>query len=125
MSPAALPAPVVVNDFTRYEWDFCSEACFLAWLAKRGARPIGVDITPAQLATARRLMGETGIEFPLIEADAAETGLPDDLILTVQASAQHQNTPLYPIIRTLEQRIGIRKDEGAEANSARLREFLA
>ncbi|HEX7626401.1 MAG TPA: class I SAM-dependent methyltransferase [Gaiellaceae bacterium] len=54
----------------------CGTAYFSAWLAKLGARPVGVDITPAQLATARRLMAETGIEFPLVEADAAETGLP-------------------------------------------------
>lgn len=55
----------------------CGTAYFSAWLAKRGARPVGVDVTPAQLATARRLQEETGIEFPLVEADAAETGLPD------------------------------------------------
>jgi SAM-dependent methyltransferase len=54
----------------------CGTAYFSAWLAKRGARPTGVDITPAQLETARRKMAETGIEFPLVEADAAETGLP-------------------------------------------------
>jgi SAM-dependent methyltransferase len=55
----------------------CGTAFVSAWLARRGARPVGVDVTPAQLATARRLMAETGIEFPLVEADAAETGLPD------------------------------------------------
>jgi SAM-dependent methyltransferase len=55
----------------------CGTAYFSAWLAKRGARPVGVDITPAQLETARRLMAETGLEFPLVEADAGETGLPD------------------------------------------------
>jgi SAM-dependent methyltransferase len=55
----------------------CGTAYFSAWLAKKGARPVGVDITPAQLATARRMMEQTGIEFPLVEADAAETGLPD------------------------------------------------
>ncbi|MGZ4291768.1 MAG: class I SAM-dependent methyltransferase [Gaiellaceae bacterium] len=55
----------------------CGTAYFSAWLAKLGARPVGVDITPAQLETARRLMAKTGIEFPLVEADAAETGLPD------------------------------------------------
>ncbi len=55
----------------------CGTAYFSAWLAKLGARPVGVDITPAQLDTARRMMAETGIEFPLVEADAAETGLPD------------------------------------------------
>jgi SAM-dependent methyltransferase len=63
----------------------CGTAYFSAWLAKRGARPVGVDITPAQLATARRLMAETGIEFPLVEADAAVTGLPSesfDLVLS-------------------------------------------
>lgn len=54
----------------------CGTAYFSAWLAKRGARPVGVDITPAQLETARRMMAETGIEFPLVEADAADTGLP-------------------------------------------------
>jgi SAM-dependent methyltransferase len=55
----------------------CGTAYFSAWLARRGARPVGVDVTPAQLATARRMMVETGIEFRLVEADAAETGLPD------------------------------------------------
>jgi SAM-dependent methyltransferase len=56
----------------------CGTAYFSAWLAKRGARPVGVDVTPAQLETARRMMAETGIEFPLVEADAAETGLPSE-----------------------------------------------
>ena len=63
----------------------CGTAYFYAWLAKRGARPVGVDVTPAQLETARRMMAETAIEFPLVEADAAETGLPDasaDLVLS-------------------------------------------
>jgi SAM-dependent methyltransferase len=63
----------------------CGTAYFSAWLAQLGARPVGVDITPAQLATARRMMAKTGIEFPLVEADAAETGLPDasfDLVLS-------------------------------------------
>jgi SAM-dependent methyltransferase len=63
----------------------CGTAYFSAWLAKRGARPVGIDVTAAQLDTARRLQGETGIEFPLIEADAAEVPLPDasfDLVLS-------------------------------------------
>jgi SAM-dependent methyltransferase len=55
----------------------CGTAYFSAWLARRGARPVGVDVTPAQLETARRKMAETGLEFPLVEADAAATGLPD------------------------------------------------
>jgi SAM-dependent methyltransferase len=63
----------------------CGTAYFSAWLAKAGAKPIGVDVTPAQLATARRMMAETGVEFPLVEADAAVTGLPDasaDLVVS-------------------------------------------
>ena len=63
----------------------CGTAYFSAWLAKQGARPVGVDVTPAQLRTARRLQEQTGIEFPLVEADAGETGLRDagfDLVLS-------------------------------------------
>lgn len=86
-----------------------------AWELAKTARGHTVEIT-----------GEPGIGKSRLALELInKTGLSDDLILAVQASAQHQNTPLYPIIRTLEQRIGIRKDEGAEANSARLREFLA
>ncbi len=54
----------------------CGTAYFSAWLARRGAHPVGVDVTPAQLDSARACMRETGIEFPLVEADAGETGLP-------------------------------------------------
>jgi SAM-dependent methyltransferase len=55
----------------------CGTAYFSAWLARQGARPVGVDVTPAQLETARRLQSETGLEFPLIEANAEEVPLPD------------------------------------------------
>jgi SAM-dependent methyltransferase len=56
----------------------CGTAYFAAWLAKLGARPVGLDITPAQLETARRMIAETGIEFPLIEASAESVPLPDE-----------------------------------------------
>jgi len=46
----------------------CGTAYFSAWLARRGARPVGVDVTPAQLATERRCQNQFGIWFPLIEA---------------------------------------------------------
>jgi SAM-dependent methyltransferase len=55
----------------------CGTAYFSAWLARRGARPVGVDITPAQLETARQLQRETGLEFPLLEANAENVPLPD------------------------------------------------
>jgi SAM-dependent methyltransferase len=63
----------------------CGTAYFSAWLARRGARVVGVDPTPAQLATARRLQEETGIEFPLLEAIGEDVPLPDssfDLVLS-------------------------------------------
>jgi SAM-dependent methyltransferase len=56
----------------------CGTAYFSAWLAKRGARPVGLDVTPAQLDTARRMMRETGIEFPLVEASAEDVPLSDE-----------------------------------------------
>jgi SAM-dependent methyltransferase len=55
----------------------CGTAYVSAWLARRGARPVGVDPTPAQLATARRMQGETGILFPLVEAAGEAVPLPD------------------------------------------------
>jgi SAM-dependent methyltransferase len=68
----------------------CGTAYFSAWLARRGARVVGVDPTPAQLETARRLQGETGIEFPLIEAIGEDVPLPDasfDLVLSEYGAA--------------------------------------
>ena len=55
----------------------CGTAYFGAWLVKRGARVTGVDVTPAQLETARRMQGEFNLHFPLIEASAEDVPLPD------------------------------------------------
>ena len=55
----------------------CGTAYWSAWLARRGARPVGVDVTPAQLETARELQAEHGLEFPLLEASAEAVPLPD------------------------------------------------
>ena len=48
----------------------CGTAYFAAWLARRGARPVGVDVTPAQLATARRCQQQLDLFFWLVEASA-------------------------------------------------------
>jgi MAF protein len=56
----------------------CGTAYFSAWLARRGARPVGVDVTPAQLHTARAMQERFGLEFPLIEANAEDVPLPDE-----------------------------------------------
>jgi SAM-dependent methyltransferase len=55
----------------------CGTAYFGAWLAKRGARVVGVDITPAQLETARRLQRETGLDMEFVEASAEDVPLED------------------------------------------------
>jgi SAM-dependent methyltransferase len=55
----------------------CGTAYFSAWLARGGARPVGVDQSQGQLATARAMQARHGIEFPLIEADAEAVPLPD------------------------------------------------
>ena len=54
----------------------CGTAYFSAWLARLGANVTGVDVTPAQLETARRMQAEHGLEFPLLERNAEDTGLP-------------------------------------------------
>jgi SAM-dependent methyltransferase len=56
----------------------CGTAYVSAWLARRGARPVGIDVTPAQLATARRCQREFGIDFPLVEASAESVPLPSE-----------------------------------------------
>jgi SAM-dependent methyltransferase len=55
----------------------CGTAYFSAWLARRGARVVGVDPTPAQLDTARRMQAEFGPAFPLVEAFGEDVPLPD------------------------------------------------
>jgi len=63
----------------------CGTAYFGAWLARRGGRVIGVDLTPAQLETARRTEAEFGLGLQFVEANAEETGLPDascDLVVS-------------------------------------------
>ncbi len=56
----------------------CGTAYWSAWLKRLGARRVvGVDITPAQLDTARELNREFGLGLEFIEANAEEVPLPD------------------------------------------------
>jgi SAM-dependent methyltransferase len=55
----------------------CGTAYWSAWFARRGASPVGVDVTDAQLETARRMQAEHGLDFPLIHASAEDVPLPD------------------------------------------------
>jgi SAM-dependent methyltransferase len=56
----------------------CGTGYVSAWLARRGARPVGIDNSEAQLATARRFQREFGLEFPLLHGSAEEVPLPDE-----------------------------------------------
>jgi SAM-dependent methyltransferase len=56
----------------------CGTAYLSALLAKQGARPVGVDLTPAQLATAARCQERFGLAFPLVEANAEDLPFQDE-----------------------------------------------
>ncbi|MFL5674271.1 MAG: class I SAM-dependent methyltransferase [Chloroflexota bacterium] len=55
----------------------CGAAQWSIALAKRGARPVGLDFSAVQLDHARRLMAQAGVDFPLVEASAEDVPLPD------------------------------------------------
>jgi SAM-dependent methyltransferase len=55
----------------------CGTAYVSAWLARRGARPVGIDNSPKQLETAGRLQREHGLEFPLLLGNAESVPRPD------------------------------------------------
>lgn len=56
----------------------CGTAYFSAWLARLGADVVGLDITPAQLATAQRLQEQHSLRFPLVRGNAERTPFPDE-----------------------------------------------
>ena len=55
----------------------CGTAYVSAWLARRGARVVGIDNSEQQLATARRLQHQHKLDFPLIHGNAESVPYPD------------------------------------------------
>jgi ubiquinone/menaquinone biosynthesis C-methylase UbiE len=55
----------------------CGTAYVSAWLARRGARVVGIDSSEAQLATARRLQQQYGLYFPLLHGNGEAVPYPD------------------------------------------------
>ena len=53
----------------------CGTAYWSAWLARRGARVVGLDNSARQLAHARALQRECGLAFPLVHAEAEHAPL--------------------------------------------------
>src|ERR1700732_2163125 len=56
----------------------CGTGYVSAWLARRGARPTGIDNSAKQLETARAPQEGPGIHYPLIHANAEHVPLPDE-----------------------------------------------
>ena len=56
----------------------CGTGYWCAWFARMGARPLGLDVSEAQLDTARELQREHGVEFPLVHASAEAVPLGDE-----------------------------------------------
>src|SRR5450759_390468 len=55
----------------------CGTGYISAWLARLGARPVGIDNSAKQLETARRLQTQHGLDFPLIHGVAEAVPYPD------------------------------------------------
>ena len=55
----------------------CGTGYISAWLARLGARPVGIDNSAKQLETARRLQTQHGLDFPLIHSLAEAVPYPD------------------------------------------------
>jgi SAM-dependent methyltransferase len=55
----------------------CGTGYVSSWLARAGARPVGVDISRKQLATARAMQARFGVDFPLVLANAERVPFQD------------------------------------------------
>ena len=55
----------------------CGTGYVSAWMARRGARVVGIDNSPRQLETATRLQREHGLDFPLLLGNAETVPFPD------------------------------------------------
>ncbi len=68
----------------------CGTAYVSAWLARRGAAPVGVDPSAGQLGIARQFQEEFGISFPLLRASGENVPLADgsfDLVISEYGAA--------------------------------------
>ncbi|CUH81830.1 3-demethylubiquinone-9 3-methyltransferase [Tritonibacter multivorans] len=55
----------------------CGTGYVSGWMAKRGARVTGIDVSAEQLKSARRFAQEHGADVQFLEANAEDTALPD------------------------------------------------
>ncbi len=68
----------------------CGTAYLSAWLARAGASTVAVDLSGEQLATARRMQGQLGPVFPLVQGDGQRIPLATgrfDLVVSEHGAA--------------------------------------
>jgi SAM-dependent methyltransferase len=68
----------------------CGTAYVSAWLARRGASPIGIDPTPAQIRSAVMFQEEFDLTFPILQAAGENVPLHDrccDLVISEYGAA--------------------------------------
>lgn len=68
----------------------CGTAYVSAWLARRGAHPVGIDPSPSQLRIARECQTEFGLRFPLVRAAGEQLPLRSggfDLVISEYGAA--------------------------------------
>jgi SAM-dependent methyltransferase len=56
----------------------CGAAAICSWLARRGMRPVGVDISQSQLRNAEALQREFDVQFPLVCTNAERVAFDRD-----------------------------------------------
>ncbi|MDQ4098531.1 MAG: methyltransferase domain-containing protein [Actinomycetota bacterium] len=68
----------------------CGTGYVSAWLARAGAFPVGLDVSPGQLASAARFQEEFDLHFPLVRAAAERAPFPAasfDLVISEYGAA--------------------------------------
>ena len=68
----------------------CGTGYVSAWLARRGALPVALDLTSEQLSTAYRMQQKHDVQFTLVRGIGEQTPLPDgcaDLVISEYGSA--------------------------------------
>lgn len=76
----------------------CGTGYFAAWLCRRGARVVGLDLSAEQLRTAVRCQSTHGPTFPLVQADAARVpllGRSFDIVVSEHGAAAWSDPELW------------------------------
>lgn len=84
---ALLPADLAGKDVIDLG---CGTAYVCSWVARAGARPVGIDNSERQLAAAREMQDEFDIHFPLLHGNAEHVPYPDasfDLAISEHGAA--------------------------------------